>query len=392
MRGRKIDTVKLVLANGATASYPEGGGHFSVHLQYMLGLEALGIDWYLLQFMSSKKSTARDEFLVDTFLQRLASYGLKDRAAVLVFGDEFPDVVDLDRASIYGSTREKVNALVREADMVWDYCFVLAEPLLSKFRRRVLIDLDPGEVHVPAMTGDFELGNHDVFLTVGSKIRDADTKIPTMGIEWHPFFPPVFMPMWETVESPPPGAPFTSVTQWTWSGGVEFEERLISVSKREAYLRYLDLPLLVDQPFELAANIRSDDETGDRETLEGHNWRLVDPHVVAATPELYRNYIRSSKAELSCPKEVYRALRTGWFSDRSAVYLASGRPVLAEDTGFSDHLPTGEGLLTFTNIDEAVAGVQGINRDFERHARVAREIASEHFDATKVLRRMITAG
>lgn len=389
MNRNRLDTVKLVLANGATASYPKGGGHLSFYLQYMLGLTALGVDWHLLQFMSSKKSKQREDFLIKTFFERLASYGLEDRATLLVLGGKFPDVVDLHQAAVYGNTRSGVETLVQEADMVWDFCFVLAEPLLSKFRRRVLVDLDPGETHVPAMTGDFDLGDHDVFMTVGSKIRDADTSTPTLGVDWHPFFPPVFLPMWEAETEVAPDAPFTTITHWTWEGGVEFEGKLLSVSKRDAYLRYLDLPVLVDQPFELAANIRLDDKTGDRDLLESHKWRLVDPHVVAATPDLYRRYIRASRAEFSCPKEVYRALRTGWFSDRSAVYLAAGRPVLAEDTGFSDHLPTAQGLLTFTNMEQAVAGVVQINADYNRHSKAAKEIAAEYFDASRVLRRMI---
>jgi hypothetical protein len=145
------------------------------------------------------------------------------------------------------------------------------------------------------------------------------------------------------------------------------------------------------RPFELAANIHPEDQTGDRELLCSHGWKLVDPWQVAVSPQAYQNYIARSRAEISCPKPIYRELKSGWFSDRSAAYLASGRPVLAEDTGFSDHFPTGEGLLMFHDLSEAIARVVDIDANYERHRRAAREFAEEFLDSRRSLETMLAA-
>ena len=163
------------------------------------------------------------------------------------------------------------------------------------------------------------------------------------------------------------------------------------MAKRAAYLRYLDLPRRAGRPFELAANIHREDPTGDRELLTGHGWRLVHPYDVAASPGAYRDYIAASRAEICCPKPVFRELRTGWLSDRSACYLASGRPVLAEDTGFSEFLPTGIGLVTFTDLEEATDAVAAIDGDYTRHQRAARELAETHLDSRQCLAAMLSA-
>jgi hypothetical protein len=214
--------------------------------------------------------------------------------------------------------------------------------------------------------------------------------VPTLGVGWTGFLQFVYLPMWRAAPDPGPRAPFTSVTQWNW-GELWLGDRVLSVAKRDAYLRYVELPRVSGRPFELAANIHPDDATGDRELLASHGWRLTDPHVVAASPARYRDYIARSRAEISCPKPIYRELGTGWFSDRSACYLASGRPVLAEETGFSEALPTGGGLVAFRDLDEARAGVAAIDADYERHSRAARELAEAYLDSRRVLESMLAA-
>jgi hypothetical protein len=167
--------------------------------------------------------------------------------------------------------------------------------------------------------------------------------------------------------------------------------RVLSVSKRDAYLGYLTLPQKTTHPFELAANIHPRDDTGDRELLLAHDWKLVDPHRVAGSPAHYQRYIKRSRGEFQCPKPIHKCLRTGWFSDRSACYLATGRPVLAEDTGFSDHLPTGRGLLTFHSLEEAFAGIAEIDGNYGKHMRAARQLAEEYLDSKKWLPIMLAA-
>ncbi len=154
------------------------------------------------------------------------------------------------------------------------------------------------------------------------------------------------------------------------------------------FRRFVELPRLVDADFELALDVDAA-ETRDLAALERNGWRIVDPRRVAGTPAAYRDYIRGSRAELCVAQEMYVATRSGWLSDRSVCYLASGRPVLAQDTGLKDHYPVGEGLLTFSTLEEAAAGVEAIERDYERHSAAARALAEEHFDARTVLGRLL---
>jgi hypothetical protein len=232
------------------------------------------------------------------------------------------------------------------------------------------------------------IDDHHVFLTIGRKINDPDCEVPTLGKKWHAFSPFVYLPLWKQEPNPGFQASFTSITQWTWAE-LWYKDRVLSISKRNAYLRYIELPKRAMRPFELAVNIHPNDKTGDRELLQDYGWKLADPHRAANSPETYREYIALSQAEIVCPKPIFTELKTGWFSDRSACYLASGRPVLAEDTGFSDYLPTGEGLLVFRNIDEALAGVAEIDFNYERHMRAAREFAEEFLDSQYWLEQMI---
>ena len=231
------------------------------------------------------------------------------------------------------------------------------------------------------------LNDHDLFFSAGLKMQDADWEVPQLDLVWHPFPQFVYLPLWR----PTPGsrdAPFTSVTQWGWDEHW-VGERVLSTSKREAYLRVLELPKRAGRSFELPVNLHPDDRTGDRELLLANGSKLADPHEVAGSPAAYADYIRRSRAEISRPKPIYRELKTSWLSDRSAAYLASGRPVLAEDTGLSDKLPTGAGLLTFRDLTEAVAGVAEIDAHYEDHCRAARMFAEEYLDPTDCLGKML---
>src|SRR6185503_9670171 len=286
------------------------------------------------------------------------------------------------------SSPARFREIARSADVLWNLCGAAKAPLLSMFRRRALFDLDPGVFQVSGLTWDMGLADHDVFFTVGAKMHDPDCLVPDLGVEWHPFVPFVYLPAWEPAPDPGPAAPFSSLTQWEWRE-MWLNGRVLSRSKRDAYLHYLEMPTRTGRRFELAANIDPADDTGDRELLASEGWDLVHPHVVAATPDSYQEYIRHSRAEFLCPKPIYRDLRTGWFSDRSICYLASGRPVLCEDTGFSDRLPTGEGLLSFSEPGEAIAGVAEIDGHYAHHMSAARDLAAGLCDSRDVLQRLI---
>jgi len=381
-------TLRIVLANRTLAGYPQGGGHWSCFLQYLFGLNALGHDVFWLEVLQSSGNEERDRRLIDIFFGRFHKYGFKDRCVLLLCGERLTEPT-LEGAHAYGMSKPRIKQIARDTDLLWNFACNLRQPLLSLFKRRVLIDLDPGHLQVSALTWDMGIHDHHMFLSVGSKFHDGDCEIPKLDVKWHRFFPFVYLPMWDIALYPADDSPFNSVTQWTWEY-LQFEGRALSVSKRDAYLKYIDLPRQTGRPFELAVNFHPKDSTGDRESLLKMGWKLVHPHKVARLPSLYQTYIKRSRAEFSCAKPIYRELKTGWFSDRSVAYLASGRPVLAEDTGFSEHIPTGHGLLSFTNLPEAIAGVTEIDSNYPEHMRAARELAEEFFNAQKSLPYMLS--
>lgn len=378
-----------MLAGDFLVKYPEGGGHWTVFLQYLLGLRALGHDVWWLERFPSTGSPDRDARLLAAFFRRMDAHGFADRAVVLVAapGVHDPALEDTER---HGAAAGSIEEVARSADVAWNFTGALRARLLGLFRRRVLVDLDPGHLHVAAQSFDFAIDEHHAFLTVGLNVGAADCGVPRLGVEWRPFLPIVHTPLWRPCGDPGPDAPFTSVTHWTWET-LPWGDRMLSVSKRDAYLRYVTLPEKIGRPVELAVHLDRDDRTGDRELLQRHGWRLVHAHDVAGSPAAYREYIARSRAELACPKPIHRELRTGWFSDRSVCYLASGRPVLMEDTGFGDRLPTGEGLVVFHDLDEAAAGVAAIDADHARHARAARALAEDLFASERQLPAMIDA-
>jgi len=193
--------------------------------------------------------------------------------------------------------------------------------------------------------------------------------------------------MWKATPDPGRDRPYSSITHWGWKE-LHWEKRVLSTSKRKAYLDYIELPQKTGRPFELAVRCNYAE---DEERLRDQGWKLVDPWEVAGSTAAYQEYIATSRAEIQCPKPIFRELRTGWFSDRSACYLASGRPVLAEDTGFTDYLPTGKGLLAFRDLPEAVEGVAEIDSNYAQHSRAARELAEEFLDSRRCLPALLAA-
>lgn len=378
----------IVFANRSVASYPLGGGIWAWILQYPLGLRALGHNVFWLELMKSSGDCARDGELARDFLARIGPYGLAPHSAVMVFDDL--EVQDLDRAQVYGRPAQTVLDIIRSADLLWNIACTIRQPLLSNFKRRVLLDVDPGHLQVAASQLEMGVHDHHVHFSVGANLLNPDCEVPTLGLTWRTFLPFVYLPMWEPSPDPGPNAPFTSITQWTWEE-LPYQGRMLSVSKRAAYLRYVDLPKRAGRPFELAAFIGDEDPAGDRKALSNGGWRVVNPHDVVPTPDSYREYLRASRAEILCPKPIFREMNTGWFSDRSVCYLALGRPVLAEKTSFSEFVPTGRGVVSFRDIEEARSGVAEIDGNYHLHSRWARELAADLFNSDRQLSAMLAA-
>jgi len=373
------DRLKILLS-GMVAGDPHQGGATWAVLQYVAGLQSLGHEVVLVEPVA-RIPGAPDPLApgsdVARYFTSLSS--LDGRGALLGIGSE--DTVGLSYSDL--------TRLAAEADLVLNISGMLRdERLLESIPIRVFLDLDPGFNQVWHATGeDMGFGFHTHFVTVGQGLGSDDCPIPTCGRSWIPTLPPVALDHWPFATEPPSRDAFTTVGHWRSYGSIEHEG--VSYGQRAHSLRELiDLPRRCEARFELALGIHPD-ETRDLEALDRGGWDLLDPAKVAGSPEGYAKFIRGSKAELSIAKGGYVASGSGWFSDRSACYLASGRPVVAQETGFSRFLPSGEGLLPFVTTDEAASAVAAVEGEWELHSRAARALAEEHFDARKVLPRLL---
>jgi hypothetical protein len=383
-----VSAVKIVLCCNTMATYPQAGGHWSVYRQYLHGLAALGHKPFWLELFP-RSGLRHDEDLIRYFLDYWGAEGFADRCVVVTYDPH--GVQELSHGNVYGISQARLREIIQDADVLWNFHCSMRKPLLQEFRRKALLDLDPGHLQVSSLHWDLDIDEHDIFFTVGLNMGEPDCEAPLVGKSWHAYLPPVHLSLWHDGGLPPPGAPLTSITQWNWGSENELwlGGRLFSPSKRDAYRRFLDLPSRCSVPLELAANIHPDDVTGDREELRKNGWKLVHPRSVAATVADYQIFIRRSLAEIGCAKPLHSDLRTGWFSDRSAAYLASGRPVVIEDTGLRKHINAPAGVLWFRTIDEASGAVDNLLSRYDQHRAASREFAQTELDARKVLSRLV---
>jgi hypothetical protein len=299
--------------------------------------------------------------------------------------------LDFNRGErVVGVPRDEVLRRASEAAVLLNVMGYLGDDaILSRARRRVFVDIDPG---YPQMWHDLNLhdafGGHDQFVTLGRNIGRGDCAIPTCGLRWVTTPQPVVLEHWPVAPPAPEGA-FTSIGAWRGGNGpVEYKGRTYGQRVHE-FRSFVRLPAVSPgRRFEMALDIHPSEER-DLALLRENGWSLADPKRVARSPEAYRDYVSRSKAEFMVPKQMYVASNSGLLSDRSAYYLATGRPVLARDTGLKDLYPTGEGLIPFSTLEEAAAGVENIDRNYARHARAARAIARACFDSDKVLTRLL---
>jgi len=365
---------KILLA-GAVANKARQGGEAWVRLNWLLGLRQLGFDVHFVEQLQAGAPAGA----VDFFDATMQCHGLAE-CATLLDGDD----------ALCGPPLAQVIEFAGEADALVNISGHLAhERMMERVKRRVYVDIDPGFTQIwHAQGAELGLENHDVHFTIGENIGTPGCPIPTSGILWHKTRPPVVLDAWPAVEAPAFGR-FTTVANWRGSyGPIQFEGRTYGLKVHE-FRKFIELPKRTKLPFEIALGIHAADHK-DSSALETAGWRLTSPTVAGGSAEAFRDFVRGSGAEFSVAQGVYVHTASGWFSDRTAVYLASGRPAMVQDTGFSRNLPTGEGLLTFSTMDEAVAGSEAIIRDYAKHSRAARAVAEEYFDSNKVLGQLIS--
>jgi hypothetical protein len=258
---------------------------------------------------------------------------------------------------------------------------------LERCPRRAFVDGDPLFTQV-AMEKNEEPGgvaprHYPVLFTVGTRLGQADCTVPSAGRTWIPTRSVVATRTW-TVDPPNPEGPVTALMHWAAGSAVTWNGRSYG-HKDVEFERFIDLPRRASRVFQVALGGRR----APRERIAGHGWRLVDPLSVTATSETYRQFITGSYADFGIAKNAFVASRSGWFSDRSTCFLAAGRPVLHQDTGFDEWLPQGAGVLRFSEPEECLEALRCLELDYPRHVRAARRLAEEYLEASTVVGRML---
>jgi hypothetical protein len=376
----------IFLGCGFAAKYRQGGGNFSVPLQWMLGLRRLKLDAIWLELLPATDDLPADEARIRNFQIQLRSNGLAGRYCLLYQKPAF-DTHDLDGMRCIGISKRELRDRLRGPNVVLNLAYSIHPPLLLKFERRIFCDLDPSEIFYWMTKMEIGQSHHHEFWTIGLNVYRSDCQLPKSRLQWKTFYPLVdteFFRPWPR----PQVQKFTTVGQWYWGGAVEVAGEFPDLSKKLAFEPYLSLPSRVPEAeFELAMNITPEDP--ERERLQRFGWKIVDPHRVARTPSAYRRYLSSALAEFTAIKGVDVAWRTGWISDRAAAFLALGRPVITEDTGAEGYVPAKNGFSFIRGADEAEVAVKEVLRDWPRLSTQARDSAVEVFDSVKNLRRIL---
>jgi hypothetical protein len=365
-----------VLFAGIIARYPFGGVTWC-SLMYLLGLRALGHEVFYIEdtgecvYDPVQNTRAIEPTFGTSYIHAaLEPFGLADRWTFVNYD-----------GSYHGRSADEVRRYAADCDLFINLSggswFWRDE--YARIPCKVFIDSDPAFTQLAIAKAEpwyvefFK--RFDRLFTFGANIGTAASPIPVGDFTWHKTWQPITMDDWATSEAPRDR--FTTVMTWQIESFTD-----VGGNKDQEFVKFIDLPSRTRQPFELAIN-------GPQKLLREYGWNTVDAMHVSRTPAAYRDFIRASKAEFGVAKHTYVANRSGWFSDRTECYLAAGRPALVQDTGWSEHLPGGEGLLPFATIEEAVAGIDRINADYAMHARRAREVARECFDAQSILNRLI---
>jgi len=376
------------IVTGMIATYPLGGVVWD-YAQYALGLEKLGFDVYYLEDAGMFTYDPRHrEYIEDAaYGVRFLSQSLSRLSPMLGRRWHF-------RASdgrTFGMNADDFSAVLRDTALFLNVSggTVLRSAYLD-CACKVLIDTDPGLNHFykyPRQDSGEAWGtgktyrSHDFFFTYAERIGRADCPLPSLGIHWQATRPPVFLDCWQPSDA---ASSWTTVMSWKNFSEV-LEYRGVRYGAKEIeFEKVKTLPQHSGAHFEVACG----GEPPVHEWRE-YGWSVLDGYEVSSDADVYRDYIQGSRGELSVAKNVYVATRSGWFSGRSACYLAASRPVVVQDTGFSERIPCGSGLHAFSNMDEALSAVEAVEADYARHSEAARAVAETYFASDVVLGKLL---
>lgn len=371
---------EAIAVAGSVAQRPRRGGHAWVFLQYLLGFRRLGYDVVFLDRLTAEMlppGAAADEGAA-WLRETMAAHGLDGDFCLL-----------LDDGETVGLSREQASERLRRSLLLVDVMgFLGDEELLAAAPRRLFLDVDPGFPQIWQELGlHRSFGDHDAYATVGLRVGKDGSRVPTCGVEWIATPQPVVLEEWPVSA---PGPHYTTVA--TWRGPfepVDFEGERFGLRVHQMR-RFAELPGAAGVSLQVALEIDPADR-GDEDLLRAGGWQLVSPQHVAASTDDYRRYVQNSRGEVGVAKDMYVRSRGGWLSDRSICYLASGKPVLAQATGYELEVEVGKGLLSFETPVEAAAALAEVEADYDRHSTAARELARERFGSDRVLTALLEA-
>jgi hypothetical protein len=380
----------LLLVGGSIAANYRNGGIAWERLSWVLGLRRLGLDLWMVDQLDRARCVCPEgtEHGYESCLNRayfeevIEEFGLAD--SVVLVGDE--------GESLYGPTYAELLELAENADMLVNVAGnVRLEEVKRRSRLTVYVDVDPGLTQLWLASGAPapRIEGHDLYFTIGENVGTPGCPLPTGGITWRPTRQPVLLDEWP-VSKNGDGGRFTTVATWRGTGphGSLDAKGISLTQKADEFEKVIELPRRAPATFELALKIDAADTEG-RSLLEDNGWGVIDPRTVASGPGVFRDYVQGSGAEFSVAKGAYAQTLSGWFSDRTTRYLASGKPALVQDTGFDANIPVGNGLLAFADLEDAVVGVEKIVSAYEHHCAAARALAEEFFDSDLVLSRFL---
>jgi hypothetical protein len=382
-----VDQIMKIIIAALLSPYPYPSPGMTCHrMQYALGLRKLGHQVYFIEEVdpdwcidsSGQPCDFQHTIRRELFRNVLEPFGFMENACQIYNHGE----------ATFGLSFASLMELSREADLLLNWSGHLkTEAVLENVQRRAYIDQDPvfTQLWNTEYGLDLNFKNHDLFLSAGLNIGTPNTTIPDCGLKWNPILPPVVLDEWD-YEVNPASRRFTTVASWSGYGDVSYRGEWYS-SKWVEFKRFAELPRRSKHEFEIALKSFREEDEG-IQLLKINQWSLTNAGEMKEISD-YLAYIRESRAEIGIIQNAYAKGNSGWFGDRWSHYLASGKPVLAQSTGFEQWLPVGKGILTFKNMEEALDGISSIDRDYSEHCRAARQFAEDYLDYKQTLPRML---
>jgi hypothetical protein len=377
--------LKIILS-GMLARVPQQGGMVWAMLQYLIGLRQLGHDVHLIEPMPSDAITPTgvpfaQSANAEYFRQVATSFELEDTATLL----------NTDTRETVGKSYDDLVRLTKQSDVLINISGLLRdEALINHIPVRAYLDLDPAFTQLWNSVQGIDVGfdGHTHFVTIGMALGQPECSVPDCGLSWTRTLQPIVLTHWP-VASGISHHGLTTVANWRGYGSID-HEGVFYGQKAHSLRPFFSLPQHTSEKFKLALAIHQD-EYADLRKMDQYGWQRVDPIGVTDTPAAFQHFIQHSKAEFGFAKSGYVASRCGWFSDRSICYLASGRPVIAQETGFSDFLPAGDGLFAYSSVEDVLNSIDQINSNYAHHSAAARSLAEEYFDSKKILTSLLVS-